>query len=154
MPWKEACVLDERTRFIAALLDEDREMADLCREFGISRKTGYKWWHRYHTAGEEGLADRSRAPMSRPHAIPDEVVAELLNLRRERPTWGPKKLQVLFERLHPKKQSPAVSTIAAILKRHGLTGRRRRRRRQTPPWGRAFVGAGEPNAARVTHNLD
>lgn len=145
MPWEERCAMTERTRLVAAYLEGNREMAELCREFGISRKTGYKWLQRFRDEGPSGLEDRSRAPRTCPHAIPDDDVQALLELRRRRPTWGAKKLCAYLKREHPSGHWPAVSTAAAILKRHGLTAPRRRRS-CTPPWTRPFIGVDQPNA--------
>lgn len=144
MPWEESSVLNERTRFIAALL-EGGEMAETCRQFGISRKTGYKWWSRYDGAGPDGLNDLSRAPHQCPHRVDDELVRRILELRRQHPTWGPKKLRKKLETIAPSEAWPSRSTFAAILKRHGLVAPRRRRSR-VPAYQQPFIGAGEPNA--------
>lgn len=143
MPWKESTVSDERTRFIASLLD-GAEMAAACREFGISRKTGYKWWERYEQEGPEGLADRSRAPLHSPHSVPEETVKLILDLRREF-GWGPKKLGKLLVQRHSGVKVPSQSAIAAILHRHGLTAPRKRRRR-TPRYQQPFIGVNAPNS--------
>lgn len=143
MPWKESTVSDERTKFVAALLD-GAEMAAACREFGISRKTGYKWWDRYDQEGPEGLADRSRAPHHSPHAVPEETVKRILALRSEY-GWGPKKLGKLLAQKHPRVKVPSLSAIAAVLHRHGLTAPRKRRRR-TPRYQQPFIGVNTPNS--------
>lgn len=144
MPWKESTVSDERTRFIAALLNGG-EMAETCREHKISRKTGYKWWDRYDAEGPEGLKDRSRAPHFRPHAVPEDVVRRILDFRREHPSWGPKKLKRMIQERFPRVDFPSESTFGEVLKRHGLTVARKRRRR-VPPYQQPFIGVGEPNA--------
>ena len=146
MPWEQRSAMSQRTRFVAALLEGDREMAELCREFGISRKTGYKWWTRFDAEGGTGLEDRSRAPKHRPHAVAEEVVQAVLQLRGERPTWGPKKLVAYLERQRPDVRWPAISTVAALLKQHGLAAHRRQRS-VSPPWTQPFVAVKEPNSA-------
>jgi len=69
MSWKASCVMDERVRFIADCLSGNWSMAELCRRYGISRKTGYKWVERYGREGIDGLKERSRAPLSHPNAV-------------------------------------------------------------------------------------
>jgi len=134
MPWKESDVMSERTKFIARLLDGER-MTDLCREFEISRKTGYKLVERFTKAGPEGLLDRSRRPKTNPHRTPGSVVSRVVKLRRQYPTWGPKKLRSRLETLDQEVRWPAASTIGVILKDAGLVDGRKRRRRvwPTPP---------------------
>src|SRR3989442_2763189 len=84
MPWKECSVMDERVRFVARLL-EGEKMTALCREFAISRKTGYKIFDRYKESGLEALTDRSRRPWRYGNQLPQQVEAAILNLKREKP---------------------------------------------------------------------
>ena len=87
--------MEERLRFIEALLDGEYDnMSELCRAFGISGKTGYKWLERFKQGGAATLGDRSRAAHRHPNATPDKVVELVVAARRMHPTWGPKKLQV------------------------------------------------------------
>lgn len=145
MPWTETCAMDERLRLVAAYMQGDREMAELCREFGVSRKTAYKWVDRYKEFGVVGLEERSRAPHTSPHSTPEEVEKLLLELRRRKPTWGPKKLRAYLEKERPGLRLPVLSTIAAILSRNGLTAPRRRRTR-VPRYCTPFFGIDAPNA--------
>lgn len=144
MAWKESTVSDERTKFIAALL-EGREMTATCIEFGISRKTGYKWWERFQAEGPAGLADRSRAPHQRPHAVSEDVIKQILATRHAHPNWGPKKLRKWLTKKKPRTKLPSESTFGEVLKRHGLTVAPKKRRR-VPPYQQPFIGIGEPNA--------
>ena len=127
MPWKESHTMDERVRFISRLIDGER-MVDLCMEFGISRKTGYKIWERYQRIGLTGLADGSRRPLRIPHRTTNEIERLVLNLRCMRPTWGPKKLKVKLDELHPGLKFPAASTIGDLLDRNGLVKPRDKRK--------------------------
>ena len=79
--------MDERLRFIARLLDGE-QMAGLCREFGISRKTGYKIYTRYQDCGLEGLTDRSRRPYRQANQLPMQIEALIVGLKKEYPKWG------------------------------------------------------------------
>jgi transposase InsO family protein len=127
MPWKETNVLDLRTRFIAVYLDDSFSMAELCRDFGISRKTGYKLVHRYENSGPQGLYDLSRAAHHHPNAIPEALQEMIIACRTKHPTWGPRKLLAALEREHPTIKWPVTSTIGAILNNCGLAIRRKRR---------------------------
>jgi transposase InsO family protein len=143
MPWKETSVLEERMRFMAAWKTGHWEMAALCRNFGISRKTGYKLVERFEAEGVDGLKDRSRAPHRCPHMVDELTVQKVLRARR-RWGWGPKKLLGVLQEEYPDLSLPARSTIGEILKRHGLTAPRRRRRHVTP-YQQPFVGISQPN---------
>jgi len=86
MPWKESSVMDERMRFVIRLKDGET-MAALCREFGISRKTGYKIFERYEQCGWEGLSDRVRRPFRYANQLPAQVEAAIVSAKREKPHW-------------------------------------------------------------------
>jgi putative transposase len=128
MPWKECHVMDERMRFVARLLDGEK-MAGLCEEFGISRKTGYKIYGRYKEVGLHGLTDRSRRPHRHANQLPMAVEKLIVRLKKEYPHWGAPKLQERLRKRWPEVACPAVSTVHAVLDRHGLVRRRRRRPR-------------------------
>ena len=119
--------MDERLRFVARLLDGEK-MAVLCREFDISRKTGYKIFKRYKGCGLEGLTDRSRRPYRQANKLPFQVEKLIVQLKQERPSWGAPKIREKLRRLHSDVQLPAISTVHAVLDRHGLVKRRRLRR--------------------------
>ena len=120
MPWRECSVMEERLRFVARLL-EGEEMSFLCREFGISRKTGYKIYERYKDCGMEALSDRSRRPFRYGNQLPFQVEAAIVQLKKEKPHWGaPKLRELLFRKFPSDVKVPAVSTIHAVLDRHNL----------------------------------
>jgi putative transposase len=126
MPWQECRKMDERLRFIARLLDGDR-MAGLCREFYISRQTGYKFYARYKNCGLEGLTDRSRGPYRQANHLPFQIESLIVQLRREHPSWGAPKIREKIKRRGLGISLPAISTVQAVLDRHGLVTRGRRR---------------------------
>jgi len=126
MPWQECSKVDERLRFVARLL-EGEKMAVLCREFDISRKTGYKILSRYKDCGLEGLTDRSRRPYRQGCRLPFQIENLILQLKREHPSWGAPKIREKIRRRHSEIQLPAISTVHAVLDRHGLVNRPRRR---------------------------
>jgi len=128
--------MDERMRFVIRLNDGE-SMASLCREFGVSRKTGYKIIHRYEECGLDGLSDRARRPHRYANQLPAQVEAVIVAAKREKPHWGARKIhERLLRRLPHEIKVPARSTIHAILDRHGLvtraTGRPRTRAEGTP----------------------
>jgi len=123
MPWKESSVMDERLRFVARLL-EGEQMSPLCREFGISRKTGYKIFDRYKEHGHEAFTDRSHRPVHYANQLPQQVEAAIVNLKQNKPHWGARKIrEILVRKLSGDFKVPAKSTIHAVLDRHGLVKR-------------------------------
>jgi transposase InsO family protein len=127
--------MEERLRFIARLI-EGEAMTDLCREFGISRKTGYKILNRYKDEGAAALTDRSRRPVRYANQLPPQIETLIVRCKRDKPHWGARKLrELLVRRLPGDLRVPACSTIHAVLDRHGLVsrmGRRRSRAHGTP----------------------
>ncbi len=141
MPWRECSVMEERLRFVARLLDGDG-MSDVCRAFGISRKTGYKIWGRYKEFDAEALTDRSRRPVRYANQLPFQVEHMIVQLKREHRHWGARKIrELLVRRFNGDVRIPAKSTVHAVLDRHGLVSQSRRSRRSgaTPRYCR---GAG------------
>ncbi|MEX2531429.1 MAG: helix-turn-helix domain-containing protein [Gemmatimonadota bacterium] len=137
--------MEERMRFVLEALEGWDSMSELCARCGISRRVGYKWIDRYEREGLEGLADRSRAPHRQRAATPPEVVEAIVALRKDHPTWGPRKLKAWLERAKPRTRWPSCSTIGAILKREGLTRPRRRRTLKPGVWRPARTGPDVPN---------
>ena len=97
MPWKEFSVMDERLRFIARLL-EGEPMTDVCRAFGISRKTGYKLFARHKDDGPVALADRSRRRVGYANQLPEQIETLIVRSKREKPHWGARKIRELLVR--------------------------------------------------------
>lgn len=135
MAWKATCVMDEKMKFIAAYLDEETSFSRLCRGFGISRKTGYKWVSRYVSEGAAGLSDRLRAPQRHPNAVAQWIEERVIESRRRHPTWGPRKLLKRLGVDQPDVAWPCASTVSSLLKRHGLSVPRRVRRHCSPSAG-------------------
>lgn len=144
MPWKERCRVEERLAFASEYARGHQTMASLCRKYGISRKTGYKWAARYLLEGVRGLEDRTSRPRSNARAVSDEIADYFIEMRRRR-KWGPKKLKAVAEELNPDMTFPSASTIGELLKRHGLTDSRKYRRR-TPPDTEPFRECKAPNS--------
>ncbi|WP_043750061.1 IS481 family transposase [Methylobacterium nodulans] len=119
MPWQEVSVIDNRAEFVGLAQQEAANVAALCRRFGISRKTGYKWLGRARSGA--GLDDRSRRPHASPARTSPEMEEAVLELRTAHPSWGGRKLR---RRLQDQGQEvvPAASTITAVLARHARLG--------------------------------
>jgi transposase len=110
MPWKECSTMDERVLFVAKVL-EGHSMASVCREFGISRKTGHKIFNRYKDMGIDGLQDRSRRPCRQANQLPFQVEQTILSIKREYPNWGAAKIR---EKLSRVSLSPQWGAVAAL----------------------------------------
>ena len=144
LPWKETSPETEQMRFIERWQGGEVTFVELCRQFGVSRKTGYKRVHRFQSFGWEELGDRSRAPRRHSNTTPRPVAKRLITARWERPTWGPKKLVAWLRAMEPEGCWPAPSTAGNILDRAGLV-RRRKRRKSASPWSEPFAAAESPN---------
>jgi transposase InsO family protein len=135
--------MDERLRFVARLLDGEG-MSEVCREFGISRKTGYKIFDRYRQDGLEALSDRSRRPVRYANQLPDQIERAIVRLKKDKPHWGARKIrELLVRKLAGEVRVPAKSTVHAVLDRHGLVGRARQRRNRAQ--GTSLSQARAPN---------
>jgi transposase len=105
--------MDERLQFVARRLAGE-PMAELCREFGISRKTGYKIFDRYQECGVQRLTDRSRRPFRYINQLPFQVDNYILNVKREHARWGARKIRERLIRRFSGIPIPAKSTIHAV----------------------------------------
>ena len=119
MPWKIQSVIGERWRLIKALLRKEKSLCQVCRVFGISRKTAYKWKNRFTQGGRGGLQDRSRRPRRMPERLAERWIERIRGMRKKHRDWGPKKIRAQFER--QKLQPPSARTIGRWLKRLGLS---------------------------------
>ena len=150
MPWRETQKMDERMAFISDwrrfVNSEPKQcsMAELCRNYDVSRKAGYGLVARYEAQGVAALSDASHAAHRHPNAITGAREQAVIEVRAAHPTWGPKKIKAWLERRRPQQVWPAESTIGAILDRHGLVKKRRVRGR-VPPNGHPLTPAREAN---------
>ena len=144
MPWKESSVMEERLRFVARLLDGE-PMTEVCRDFGVSRKTGYKLLNRYREEGPFALCDRSRRPVRYANQLPEPVERLIVETKKDKPHWGARKIrELLVRRLAGDIRIPATSTVHAVMDRHGLVTRRGKRRRNKAQ-GTPLSAANHPN---------
>jgi transposase InsO family protein len=127
MPWKETTKMDERRKFIHTVLESPKTFKDICSDFHISTKTGYKWFHRFKEEGYSGLEDHSKRPLSHPARLPEEVVCDLIAIKLAHRHFGPKKVRELYQRIH-RRNIPSLSSVNRVLKRAGLVTPRKKRR--------------------------
>src|SRR5260221_714318 len=133
MPWKECAPMDEKLLFIADHLRGGAPLSELCRRYGISRKTAYKWVERYRQLGMDGLQERSRRPHGNNQAISYAQRRAIIELRtQQRSQMGPKKLHALLLQRWGPQETPSKTTIYNVLKAEGLVCSRRVRRRSVP----------------------
>lgn len=149
MPWTETNREMERVKFIAALASEDEDFSALCRRFNISRQTGYTWKRRFEEEGAAGLSDRRSVAVRHPNMTDGAVEDAVVALRKQHPTWGPKKLRAWLQEHRSGLVLPAPSTIGDILTRRGVTAARKRRLR-VPPSPVHLTQATCPNAIWTT----
>ena len=160
MPWNNTPTMEQRQKFITLAKSGRFTVTELCLEFGISRKCGHKWLVRHAEGGAAALADGSRAPHSVPLRTSEAIERLVVSERRLHPTWGPKKLRAVLERKYAMESPPAVSTLGAILKRHGMIEARRRRPGAFNVQRGELTGALRPNHVWATdfkgwfHTLD
>ena len=145
MPWKETCRMDQRLQFVLERRSGTMSMAALCRAFGISRQTGYKWIKRFSPRlGAASLQELSRRPHASPAATPPDIVRKILSRRHQFPHWGPRKLLELLKLQWRDVRWPSASTVGEILKRRGLVAPRPHRNRLHPRT-RPFAQCRAPN---------
>jgi transposase InsO family protein len=120
MGWRESSVLEERLRFVVLASRRERSLTELCREFGVSRQTGYVWLKRYQAGGAREVLDRSRRPLHSPMRTSSEIEQKVVQLRQQWPDWGAPKLRVLLRQQRPEWAEISVRTVHRILERHGL----------------------------------
>lgn len=126
MSWKECSIMDERMKFVSRLVDGEK-MSELCREFNISRKTGYKFYNRYQQEGMAGFYDKSRKPLNSANRLVSRIENLIIEIKREFPTWGARKIRERVKRKHSEIILPALSTIHAVLSRHDLVKSKKKR---------------------------
>ena len=129
MTWGEVKVVEQRKKFCEAILNEKLSMSEACRQFEISRPTGYLWLKRYQTEGVNGLENLSSARLTQHNQTPREIIKEILDLKHEHSSWGPKKIHGELKNNNPLKIYPGTTAIGNILSRNGLTKKRKVRRR-------------------------
>lgn len=132
-------MLEARERFVRMALRGGPSVAQLCRQFGISRKTGFKWLARFREQGGPGLNDHSRRPKHWPHRTAKRWLEAIGQIRQQHPSWGGKKIHARLRAKHPRTRLPKVRTITAWLARLNLVRPRRLAARRGPRLPRAAL---------------
>jgi putative transposase len=145
MPWKETGVVDLREEFVLRSLVEGQGFAPLCREYGVSPKTGYKWRKRFIADGRKGLKDGSRRPHSSPRQLGEEAICRLVLLKLAHRSWGPLKIFDLYRRIYGETRGFCLSTVKRVFGKAGLIEPRRRRRHDECGRIESSVPVEEPN---------
>ncbi len=147
MPWKETDVMNLRQEFVLKALGGANDLSGLCLEYGISRKTGYKWLERFRQQGLGGLRNQSRRPHSSPEALAEDVICALVRIKESVPrTWGPKKVLSLYQRQYGSEQSPSLSSVQRVMDKAGYVSHRRRSRSSATARIQEGAVAQQPNA--------
>lgn len=154
MPWKEWMAVKERMKFLLEWearwnAGEGRmNFAELCREYGVSRETGYGWLRRFRAAKHDPAvaSERSRRPHTTPTKVQEAVEELVVEPRKAHPSWGPKKLCAWLRNNYSQLEVPAPSTVGESLNRRGLTVSRLRRRHGTRHARAPFADVTGPNA--------
>ena len=128
MPWRNPDIVNRRTEFVLRTYDPTVVFQELCSEYGISPKTGYKWKKRFEEEGREGLHDRSRRPKHHPEQLCESVICEIVRIKLAHRSWGPRKIREVYRRTHG--EAPSESSFKRVLERAGLVEKRRKRRRK------------------------
>jgi transposase InsO family protein len=127
MPWKDVSVMEQRLKFAIRAFKSEENFTELCRKFGISTKTGYKWRKRFEEHGTAGLVDKPRIAHRIRNRTTIEIQERLIKIKRKHTTWGAKKIQSHYKKKFPNAHVPCRSTIEDILEREGYTKKRRKR---------------------------
>jgi len=129
MVWKEVSMEEQKLEFINEVLRRPTSFIEICNKFGISRKTGYKWYNRFLEFGKEGLKDLSRAPHHHPNEMESSTIEVILLIKKNFPFWGPRKIHARLKSHYLEIELPSKSTIENILKKNNLVFQRVTRRK-------------------------
>jgi transposase InsO family protein len=130
MPWKETNVMDQKIEFVFKSLTQEYTFTDLCKQYAITPKTGYKWQAKFLKDGIKGLNETSRTPHNNKNQISENIVCDLVRIKTLKKSWGPKKIRKVYELAHQNQKIPSLSTVERILKKAGLVTRKKRRKQR------------------------
>ncbi|MDH5647478.1 MAG: integrase core domain-containing protein [Candidatus Heimdallarchaeota archaeon] len=127
MPWEETNIMDLRLKFVVRSFEPHINFTQLCKEFGITTKTGYKWKNRFLEGGAPALADQSKKPLSNSKIIPTDTVCKIIKIKELKKNWGPRKIHAVLKDRYPEMEIPSISTVERILKKSGLVQKKRKK---------------------------
>ena len=145
MPWKEVEPMEERLSFILRVKDGGVNFSSICKEYGVSRKTGYELLRRYRAEGMSGLSPRSRRPQHSPKETSSEMICEIVAIRTAHPFWGGSTIREILLRRFDSKLVPTARTIDRVLKRCGMVQSRRKKKRCYPNQQEKVIKPSKPN---------
>jgi len=145
MPWKEINKMDQKIRFVVKTFDKHANFTQLCKEFGISTKTGYKWRQRFIEGGEPALADKPRTPNANAKSVDRDMIYDIITIKNKKKSWGAPKIHAILVDMHPNRIIPHERTIGRILKRTGYIKTKRRRKVNPTERVQHKVRANRPN---------
>ncbi|MBN4073973.1 DDE-type integrase/transposase/recombinase [bacterium AH-315-E10] len=143
MPWSDNNIMDQRMEFASKLMNCNIPFSELCKQYNISRKTGYKWRNRFIENGIHGLYDQSRSPKNSPGSLDESIICELLRLKVKHKSWGARKIADIYQRLHG--DCPSESSIKRIFDKAGMVKKRRKRRKPDEQRLQCKVESTSPN---------
>ncbi len=118
MPWSEESVMSQRLRLVEQLLLPDANVSSICKSFNISRKSAYKWLSRYNEGGPSALSNHSKEPRNQPGKTPEDLERRIVELHKDYPYWGPRKLRDYLMNIEHMSVLPSHTTFARVLKRN------------------------------------
>jgi transposase InsO family protein len=145
MPWKELSTMNLKYEFVMKSLEYPCNFTELCAEYGISTKTGYKWKERFIQFGIHGLKDKPRRPRNSPQQVSEDVIFTILKIKRKKMSWGSPKIHKIYCDSHPEEEYISRATVDRILKKAGLVEKRKRRRKVQPERLQIRVKPEQPN---------
>lgn len=145
MPWKEADLMNVKYEFVLKTFNRDKTFTELCRDYGISTKTGYKWKQRFIEGGFPALEELSRRPRKCGNRMPEEVSVELIRIKNLHPKWGASKILQVYKNNNPGQYAPARSTVENLFIRSGFVEQRKRKRNKTTSRIQVKVVPDHPN---------
>ena len=145
MPWKELSTMNLKLEFVMKSFEKPCNFTELCTEYGISTKTGYKWKERFLQYGMPGLKDQSRRPRNSPQQVSEDVIFEILKIKNKRKHWGSSKILELYTESHPYENPISRATVERILEKAGLIEKKKRRRKINPERMQERIQAEKPN---------
>lgn len=145
MPWKEIDSMDQKIKFVIKSFDKRANFTQLCKEFGISTKTGYKWRQRFIEGGEPALIDLPRTPHSNAKSIDSDLIYDIIKIKLKKKSWGAPKIHATLAEMYPIRIIPHERTIGRILRRTGFIKNKKRRRVNPTARIQCKVKANHPN---------
>ena len=145
MPWKELSSMDLKLEFVMKSFEKPSNFTELCAEYGISTKTGYKWKERFLQYGIPGLKDQPRRPHNSPQQVSEDVIFAILKIKQKWKYWGSSKILKIYNESHPDERPISRATVDRIIEKAGLSEKKKRRRKVHPERIQERIQPQQPN---------